>query len=109
MEKFQSSYAPKIVQWLLEAGELVPVDDDDILAAFNTFDKLVIGEETEENKQRLEAMWRKLLHSGALQSVSWAWGQGAAASRRRIMPMMMLLVRRVRRKTPRVVLGGLMR
>lgn len=106
-------FSPKMVQWLLEAGadgtRLFPVDDDILVTPFDAINKLVVWEEVDENKQKLEAMRRKLLQARALQSVSWAWGQHAAAFTRRKMCIAMPVVRRGRRETSRVVVGVLMR
>lgn len=105
-------FSPKMVQWLLEAADgtsLFPMDDDILVTRFDAINKLVVWEEVNEIKQKLEAMRRKLLQACALEFVSWAWGQHAAAFTRRKMCIAMPVVRRGRRETSRVLLGDLMR
>jgi ankyrin repeat protein len=102
----------KIFQWLLETG----ADATQFffmnglhIPPLTIIDTLAMGASVESDKQRLKAVRRTLLQVPALQSVSWTWEQHATASTHRIVPIAMPVVRRRRRETSRVVLGGLAR
>lgn len=116
--------SPKVVQWLIQAGASVHGVHVPYTTVLNA---LVETAETKEDKKRLEAIRRTLLREPAIRSSSWAWWQGdiaatvpvattaaahtststrasAASATRRLK-----IVRRGRRETSHVVLGGLMR
>lgn len=120
--------ANEIVQWLLDAGAnpaeklTVPGTRAVVTSLDCSAYTIFPSAQTEEAKQMLKATRRTLLQAPAIQSVSWGWGSGATtASTGLIMPtgpsaptasappIAISVVRRGRRATSRVVLGGLMR